>query len=488
MSKRGYLLAWAAIAAGLALAAGTLVAYRGRFDYAFELVDIPAVALAAGLVLAGLLVLPLPWLIARTALHERGGGRALLAFVVGVGIVLRAVLFVTEPALEDDYNRYLWDGGVTAHGINPFAQAPAAAIEQGEATAIGRLAISAGVVMERINHPDLKTIYPPVTQAAFALAHRLAPWSLTAWRVLCLGGEIATLALLLALLGETRRSPLWAALYWWNPLIIKEMINSAHMEAILMPLVLAALLLAVRRRPTGSILLLGLAAGAKLWPVLLAPLLLRPLLAHPARLLALDAAARRHARGVGAAAAARRHRRYVGLRCVRQPLADQQRPVSSSRQTGRCNNDARRLGRAAERSRRPRDARRGGGGDRGRRCLAALERRHRPDAESRHRRGGAVFVVAGPVSLVRRLDDAVSRIQSHDLAAGALGAAADLLQLVPFPGPRAVRRVPLWHRLADLAAGVGRPRHRAVAAAGEGAPRRSGGCVAVRASASSFRR
>jgi hypothetical protein len=286
VSKRGYLLAWAAIAAGLALAAGTLVAYRGRFDYAFELVDIPAVALAAGLVLSGLLVLPLPWLIAHTALHERGGSRALLAFVVGVGIVLRAVLFVTEPALEDDYNRYLWDGGVTAHGTNPFAQAPAAAIEQGEATAIGRLAISAGVVMERINHPDLKTIYPPVTQAAFALAHRLAPWSLTAWRLLCLGGEIATLALLLALLGETRRSPLWAALYWWNPLIIKEMINSAHMEAILMPLVLAALLLAVRRRPTGSILLLGLAAGAKLWPVLLAPLLLRPLLAHPARLLA----------------------------------------------------------------------------------------------------------------------------------------------------------------------------------------------------------
>jgi alpha-1,6-mannosyltransferase len=280
---------WGGIAAGLILAAGVLVAFRGRFDYAFELIDIPAIAFAVGLGLTGLMVLPLPWLIRQSAALEARDARRLLAFVVVVGFALRAILFVTEPVLEDDYYRYLWDGGVTAHGHNPFALAPASALEQGEETAVGRLAIAAGVVMERINHPDLKTIYPPVAQAAFALAHVIAPWSVQAWRLVCLAGEAATLALLLALLKAAGRDPLWATLYWWNPLIIKEMINSAHMEAILLPLILGALLLGVRKRSLVAVGLLGLAAGAKLWPILLAPLLLRPLLERP-RMLALAAA------------------------------------------------------------------------------------------------------------------------------------------------------------------------------------------------------
>ena len=276
---------WGLVAAGLGLAAAVFIAFRNRFDYAFDLIDIPAVPLAIGLALAGLLMLPLPMLVTRSRTLAPVQARQLLFAIIAIGFALRGILFVTEPALEDDYHRYLWDGAVTAHGMNPYALAPATAAEEGELTAIGRLALSAGVVMERINHPDLKTIYPPVSQAAFALAHLVSPWSVGAWRLVCLAGETATLLLLLALLSAARRDQLWVALYWWNPLIIKEMINSAHMEAILLPLVLAALLLAVRQRPFAAIAMLGAAAGAKLWPVLLAPLLLRPLLRRRQRLM-----------------------------------------------------------------------------------------------------------------------------------------------------------------------------------------------------------
>ena len=41
----------------------------------------------------------------------------------------------------------------------------------------------AGVILERINYPGLTTVYPPVAQAAFALAYWLKPWSLDAWRL-----------------------------------------------------------------------------------------------------------------------------------------------------------------------------------------------------------------------------------------------------------------------------------------------------------------
>ena len=95
---------------------------------------------------------------------------------------------------------------------------------------------------------------------------------------------MATLALILALLRDTGRSPLWSALYWWNPLVLKELTNSAHMDAVVMPLVLLGLLMAARRRQIAAGLALVLAAGAKIWPVLLLPLVLRPLAARPARL------------------------------------------------------------------------------------------------------------------------------------------------------------------------------------------------------------
>ena len=268
---------WGALAAALGLAATALILNRHRFDWAFELFDIPAIWFAAGLGIAGVLALPLPWLIGKSVSLAGRQQKQLLIFIVAVGLVLRALMFLVQPVLEDDYYRYLWDGGVTARGFNPYRLAPAAAREEGEETAVGRLAEQAGVVMDRINHPDLKTIYPPIAQAAFALAHLIEPWSLRAWRGVCLVGEVATLVLLIALLIAAKRSPLWVALYWWNPLIIKEMSNSAHMEAILMPLVLGALLLSVRGRTMSGVSVLGLAAGAKLWPILLAPLLLRPL-------------------------------------------------------------------------------------------------------------------------------------------------------------------------------------------------------------------
>ncbi len=277
---------WAAVAGGLVLVAIALLANRHRFDWAFELIQIPAIPFSLGLCLAGLLIMPLPRLIERTIPLDAHINVRLLVAMIAVGLALRGLMFATEPVLEDDYHRYLWDGGVTAHGLNPYELAPGDAPNEPEDSVISDLTRQADVVFERINHPNLKTIYPPVAQAAFALAHWISPWSMTAWRVVCLSGELATLGLLLALLSAVGRSPLWAALYWWNPLIIKEMINSAHMEAVLIPLVLAAVLLAVRQRPLASLFMLGLAIGTKVWPVLLAPLLLRPLLSHPKQLAA----------------------------------------------------------------------------------------------------------------------------------------------------------------------------------------------------------
>ncbi|MEL6421858.1 MAG: hypothetical protein AAFQ42_05400 [Pseudomonadota bacterium] len=216
------------------------------------------------------------------SLDENTSTRHLLLFVVAIGVLARAVLFFSEPILEDDYQRYLWDGGVVAHGLDPYAVAPAAA--SGDAERAG-LATAAGVTLERVNHAEIRTIYPLGAQGFFALAHLIAPFDLLGWRVVVLAGDAATFGLVLLLLARLGLPPVLGALYWWNPLVIKELANSLHMEAVLMPFVVAIVLASIARRPRTAALLIGIAGAIKIWPLVLFPLAMRSARVTWARLI-----------------------------------------------------------------------------------------------------------------------------------------------------------------------------------------------------------
>ena len=236
----------------------------------------PLMSMLVGLnVAAGVVFLVAVWLGRRIA-----PTRPVLIGLVLVGAGMRIAQLPAVPILEDDFYRYLWDGAVAASGHNPYAHAPLE-IQQalaGEATVpaeLVELGRDSAVVLERINHPDLRTIYPPVAQATFAAAYLLKPWSLAAWRVVLLCFELATLVLLWRLLASVDRPATWAAIYWWHPTVVQSLVNGCHMDAIVLPFVVLALWLAVRSRLLGSVVSLALAAGAKLWPVLLLPVLFR---------------------------------------------------------------------------------------------------------------------------------------------------------------------------------------------------------------------
>ncbi|MEJ2718433.1 MAG: glycosyltransferase 87 family protein [Deltaproteobacteria bacterium] len=212
----------------------------------------------------------------------------LYAWVIIVGIALRATMIVSTPILENDYLRYLWDGAVAANGWSPYRFSPEAVL-QGFSTVpheLLRLGDEGRAILSEISYPHLRTIYPPVAQAAFAIAHFLKPWSLTSLRLVFLLFDAATLLLLIAALRSLDRSPLWIVIYWWNPLIVKEFVNSAHLDVITFPLVVGAVMLAVRQRYVWGAGSLALATGAKLWPVVILPVILSPLWRRPARLIA----------------------------------------------------------------------------------------------------------------------------------------------------------------------------------------------------------
>ncbi|MDP7638653.1 MAG: glycosyltransferase family 87 protein [Candidatus Hydrogenedentes bacterium] len=278
--------AWSVwIGCGLVLFAATLGlrALSPRFVYGSDHLDRPILLMAALLSGSGLAYCLAIWTVQRSQ-----GMWRLTLWILAVGIAMRVAMFTSTPILEDDHYRYLWDGGVAASGHNPYAYIPDEARRVVEAPhipdAVRELSADAGHVYTRVNHPQYGTVYPPVAQAAFAVAHWLRPWSLQAWRVVLILFDIATLSLIAMLIRRLDRPTHYAAIYWWNPLVVKETVNTAHMDAIALPFVLLALYFALRSAPVRSGMAFALGIASKLWPIAIVPVVLRYMKASPWRL------------------------------------------------------------------------------------------------------------------------------------------------------------------------------------------------------------
>ncbi|PCJ59349.1 MAG: hypothetical protein COA65_06195 [Rhodospirillaceae bacterium] len=263
--------AWIALGLALVGAQIFLLDLSEDFEGAYR-IPVPATLRLVALgITAGVLFLTLPLLIRRTVKAP-----ALFFWMLGAGLAMRLVLLPSTPILEDDYHRYFLDGAVVALGHNPYQYAPSD-LSKGAAPEItAQLGPRASDVLERINHPEIRSIYPGLAQVFFAGSHGLMPFSLETWRGVLLLADMVSMALLLVLLKSLGRGPFWAALFWWNPLLVKELINAAHMDGLLLPFLIGALLLLLRRRHWLANFALACAAGVKLWPIVLWPFFLRP--------------------------------------------------------------------------------------------------------------------------------------------------------------------------------------------------------------------
>lgn len=200
--------------------------------------------------------------------------------ILVVGAAMRVLMFPSTPILEDDFYRYLWDGAVTANSINPYRYAPRNVIlRQGEyPKQLDRLADESKEIIHKINHPQIRTIYPPVAQEIFALSYLIKPWSITVFRTLILLFDIATAVFLLLILAHLRLPIVWVIIYWWNPLVVKELINACHMDIFALAPITAALYSTFRQKHLVATLCIVLAASVKLWPIVFLFLLWRPLI------------------------------------------------------------------------------------------------------------------------------------------------------------------------------------------------------------------
>ncbi len=168
-----------------------------------------------------------------------------IATILLISLFLRLILLPAPPLLDDDIYRYRWDGKVTASGRNPYAFAP-------EAPELERLQ-EGDPLFERIGFRDVPAVYPPASQAIFAVGYLLNPdgiWGIKFLTTLC---DMVVIVAIIGLLRSIKRPPEMVALYAWNPLVLKEFANSGHHDAAgIALLVLGLWALAADRRSLAS--------------------------------------------------------------------------------------------------------------------------------------------------------------------------------------------------------------------------------------------
>lgn len=205
-------------------------------------------------------------------------GRYHLAGIILVGLLLRLIMMTSTPIQASDYCRYLWDGAVTANGISPYAYTPSDVVENRinspDSQTLQQLRKEAELILPNINHPHLRTIYPPVSQGTFALAYWLTPYKIIGWRVVLLAFDLTAVIFMLSLLSHFNLSLSFLAIYLWNPLLIYETHCRGHLDLIVGVFILIFVWALVKHKPITAGTMLAIAVGAKLWPLVLVPFLI----------------------------------------------------------------------------------------------------------------------------------------------------------------------------------------------------------------------
>ena len=146
-----------------------------------------------------------------------------------VAVALRLAVLPCFPG--DDLWRYRWEGAIQLHGFNPYRLAPDAPA----------LVPWRDADWHRISHLNFPAIYPPLAQWVFAGLALLGN-ALWLYKGLFALADLAGVAILRRLAGSRR-----AAWYAWNPLAVYVFAGAAHFDS-LMILALLGLVWALEAR------------------------------------------------------------------------------------------------------------------------------------------------------------------------------------------------------------------------------------------------
>ena len=168
----------------------------------------------------------------------RALSRAALIVILTGAVVFRLSVLFAPPSLSTDMYRYVWDGRLTLHGINPYRWTPNAQT----------LRDLRDPVWQQMEYKPFQTIYMPVSQLFFAISNALFGNHLIGYKVLYFCFDIGVIGLLLSLLTWLHRPPEQIIWYAWCPLPVTEISLAGHQDIVGVFFLLLALHLFLHRQ------------------------------------------------------------------------------------------------------------------------------------------------------------------------------------------------------------------------------------------------
>jgi alpha-1,6-mannosyltransferase len=187
-------------------------------------------------------------------------------FLICTGAFFRLILVHAPPSLSTDIYRYVWDGRLTVHGINPFRWSPNDP----------RLwSMRDHQIWLPMEYKPYQTVYMSISQAIFALGNLIFGSNLTGFKFIYTAFDIGNM-LLLARLLQKLGQPSWKVVWYaWCPLPIIEIALSGHQDVTGVFFFLATFVLFSSERIRLSAITLAASVLTKGFPLLLIPLFAR---------------------------------------------------------------------------------------------------------------------------------------------------------------------------------------------------------------------
>jgi hypothetical protein len=169
-----------------------------------------------------------------------------------------------HPIGSDDYYRYVWDGKVQANGINPYKYAPAD-------SALNNL--HSDILPKLVNYPEMKSIYPPLSQIIFYLSYLISGESFIGLKIFLLISELLSIFGIYLILKKLKLPLRNILIYALCALPVFQLFIDAHLDGFGLPLMLFSIYFYLSNRKNLSYTLLGASICIKPFALFLIPVL-----------------------------------------------------------------------------------------------------------------------------------------------------------------------------------------------------------------------
>ena len=183
-------------------------------------------------------------------------------------VAFRLIMLPLKPSLSHDMMRFLWDGRLLSHGVNPYLYRP----DSAQLDAFKNVPFFSDYEFK-----NTFTIYPPLAQLLFAGSYVLYGDNPLGIKAEVVAIDLLSILVLSILLHKSEVDSRLASLtlYAWSPLLVVETAGNGHIEPLPIFFLLLSLILLSNQRYRLSSVAYSFACWSKLFPILLLPLYLK---------------------------------------------------------------------------------------------------------------------------------------------------------------------------------------------------------------------